>query len=90
MWAVVAGPRNPSNLPMIISFDPVRTAVSEPDPVTLAFIAASIATGASRALNVFGLCAAAIAMATAKVPRKYLARFTVKIRIYKYEAPVRL
>ena len=33
--------------------------MTEPDPAMLAFIAASMATGASRVRNVFGLCATA-------------------------------
>src|SRR5579864_8653851 len=94
MWATVAGPRNPANLPLTVSFDPVSTAVSEPDPATLAFMAASMATGARRALKVFATGAAPsakhVSIARATVARKYMLRFAVKIRIYKYEAPVQL
>src|SRR5438876_1465954 len=72
IWARVAGPRNPSNLPLTASFDPVSTAESEPDPVTLAFIAESIATGASRALNV------SAAQSTQPIPMASTSRFVLQ------------
>src|SRR6266568_3802415 len=40
----------------MVSFDPASMAVSDPDPVTLALIATSIATGASRVRNVSDAC----------------------------------
>src|ERR1700693_4151857 len=59
MCAAVAGLFIPSKVPLTVSFEPASIAETEPDPVMLAFIAVSTATGASRVLNVSGLCAGA-------------------------------
>ena len=50
--AVVAGERNPSNVPVRVSCLPASTAVSEPDPAMVDIIVTSMGTGDSRALNV--------------------------------------
>src|SRR6266481_4048274 len=57
MCALVAALFKPAKVPLTVSFDPASTAVAEPSPATVAFIAASIGTGASRVLNVSALCA---------------------------------
>jgi len=48
--AAVAGDRNPSNLPVTVSIDPLRTAIAEPVPAIVLRMATSIGTGASRTL----------------------------------------
>jgi hypothetical protein len=49
---VVAGERNPSKVPVMVSCFPDSVAVSEPDPATVDIIVTSIGTGDSRALYV--------------------------------------
>src|ERR1035437_1999654 len=52
MCASVAGDRSPSNVPLRVSLFPSSVAVAEPDPVIVAFIAASMGATNSRALSV--------------------------------------
>ena len=65
--AIVADDRNPSNVPVTVSFAPLSTADTDPLPLIVACMATSIGTGESRALNVFAACARTGGSESAKV-----------------------